>query len=215
MSPEQPTELWHTLVDVSGALGLSSVVDAVEYAVYGCTSGVVCNANTTKPAAKGVTRRLKQWGPGIYRTCVKDVAVSATLALGGECLALLDIGTPIEVLDVVYRPDEQRLRGLLSQGWISMLNTDDGTHWVEQEKMLKSKTNSNSDEWIEDVTRRNSQKCILVSIDPWNAFDEPPPGADIDDSFPISRETSSHAPMPRIPPPKNEVVMADLISLNS
>jgi len=215
--------LWHALVDIGETMGLSSVLEAVDY----CVNGDANRPPQKEPISegRGVSKRLQQWGPGTYRIRVKDVSVSATLELGGECLDSLQPGTIVEVLDVVYRPYEQRLRGKIEKGWISLLNTEDGSYWVSKERK-SSKSNTVQKEGLNQPAPKNDSlvdRPRRITLSPKQEQlpdllildDEPPAESDDAASSMLGvysvDEISFEAPIPKIPPPPRQPLSDNLV----
>mmetsp|Transcript_89920 Transcript_89920/g.142048 ORF Transcript_89920/g.142048 Transcript_89920/m.142048 type:complete len:270 (+) Transcript_89920:117-926(+) len=118
---------WHALEDLGKAFGASAIVDFV-------VTDTFCSEKAPpRDDPPGVSSRLSCWGPGVYRVTADRVRVSASLELGGASIDELSQGETIEVLDVVYRPYEHRLRGRIEKGWISLLDTEAGVWWVSKE----------------------------------------------------------------------------------
>lgn len=150
------------MADVFGLLGLSSVVDAVDYTVSGVTKSEI-----SRQAGSDLEARLRSYVPGKYRITAKDVIVSATLELGGECVTCLRPGAHVEVVEVVYRPYEQRLRGRIEEGWISLLNTEDGSCWVSKVKHRSERSQKSPQKCrgaSESVKLRSAVKPVSVDL---------------------------------------------------
>lgn len=187
---------WHAVVDVAETLGLSSVLESVDYVVHGCSGAQKCNlSKTSMPRAVGVATRLKHWGPGTYRVLVQNVAVSSSAELGGDCIARLQRNDVVDVEEVVYRPAEQRLRGRIDKGWFSLLNTEDGSYWV-------SKQRSRAKDPLESCCEKESLPSVPKTV--------------------VNRRREHSrgyaGPIPRISPPPGsckETPVEDLINLDS
>ena len=74
--------------------------------------------------------------PGIYDVLKSpDVTVGPILERDSDKQRMLDEGDCVHVVEVRLLPEEQRIRGRLSDGgWISMKNTESGYMWVRMNK---------------------------------------------------------------------------------
>merc|ERR1719201_1173129 len=202
-------------------------METLDTVVHTGICGGLSLPDATGLESKGVSKRLQTWGPGVYRIIVEDVIVSSTLALGGQCLASLQAGTIVEVVDVVYRPYEQRLRGRIEDGWISLLNTEDGSHWVSKERTISRsgpRTHSllnSSDEFrgsseqivdMRDLTSKSSveaPRCFSA-----NEVVNPAVRVHVSGAKPSQQFFSKVGqPVPRIQPPPT--IACNLIDLDS
>lgn len=80
------------------------------------------------PAAKGPFKDR----PGTY-TVIKPAGVMPTMATAkGVVLSQLKIGDEVDVLEVVPNDEERRVRARIREpeGWVSLLNMDNGTRWA-------------------------------------------------------------------------------------
>lgn len=197
--------LWHALVDVGETLGMTSVLEAVDYVVQGCGGKQHCTKPAFSRGPVGVATRLKHWGPGTYRIVVKDVAISSRPGLGGDCIANLQRNDVVEVQEVVYRPADQRLRGRIEKGWISLLNTEDGSYWVSKEKSRAKD---------EGYCRPETEESQDVEID---LDDLMLPRIVVENPQKKPPRRGYAGPMPRIPPPPGVAIEkpGDLIDLES
>lgn len=91
--------------------------------------------NNARGGAPG-KRLPEQETPGMYRIACREALVSETQALGGKRLAKLSHDDVVNVVEVVIRADEGRVRGRIEYpvGWISLLDTRTGYRWATKER---------------------------------------------------------------------------------
>lgn len=131
------TYFWHALESIADAIGVTATFDLM-------VADSSCSEKAPPSEPPGVTSRLRYWGPGVYCITADSVKVSATLELGGASVGELFLGETIEVLDVVYRPYEHRLRGRIDQGWISLMDTQLGVWWVSMQNSRSNGARANT-----------------------------------------------------------------------
>eukprot|EP00927_Polykrikos_kofoidii_P008909 TRINITY_DN13712_c1_g1_i1.p1 TRINITY_DN13712_c1_g1~~TRINITY_DN13712_c1_g1_i1.p1 ORF type:complete len:369 (+),score=31.50 TRINITY_DN13712_c1_g1_i1:40-1107(+) len=70
--------------------------------------------------------------PGVY-IITRDTFVTASSSTNSEDVVALDKGSVVVVSEIVRLFDEHRIRGRLQcpQGWVSLVNTSDGSRWAE------------------------------------------------------------------------------------
>jgi hypothetical protein len=93
------------------------LVDRVTSAGYGYSADVIARAGVDKP------------GPYVI---VRATNVSNKLSNSSGFLQRLAIGTEVDVIEIVPAPEEKRLRAKIGNpdGWISLLNLEDGQRWA-------------------------------------------------------------------------------------
>eukprot|EP00927_Polykrikos_kofoidii_P040272 TRINITY_DN34461_c0_g1_i1.p1 TRINITY_DN34461_c0_g1~~TRINITY_DN34461_c0_g1_i1.p1 ORF type:complete len:400 (+),score=62.61 TRINITY_DN34461_c0_g1_i1:42-1241(+) len=162
---------WDALVDVSGATGLATEWELEEklnalYEVAKGTIGAVtgpleiAGCKTTFPVGCGANDITRNLVPGAYRIGFRPAMVSETAALGGKSVGTLRGNSVVNVLQVVHRPFEKRMRGRIEDpdGWISLLDTRNGYLWAMWEAPLSEEAFQRSTELAvlgddEDSTR--------------------------------------------------------------
>ncbi|CAJ1365343.1 unnamed protein product [Effrenium voratum] len=83
-------------------------------------------------------------GPGVY-VLQSDVDLSEGCQRNSKKVGRLSAGQEVQVLEVVLREAERRVRGRLSGGWISLLDTAEGYRWAQKQLFA-------TNEWIGQLT---------------------------------------------------------------
>jgi len=76
--------------------------------------------------------------PGPY-VIIHEAGVTRGMPQSPETIAVLSVGTVVEIVEVVHNQGEKRWRGRVKEpvrGWISLLATDNGERWAIQEHLL-------------------------------------------------------------------------------
>eukprot|EP00419_Tripos_fusus_P008269 CAMPEP_0172698458 /NCGR_PEP_ID=MMETSP1074-20121228/29488_1 /TAXON_ID=2916 /ORGANISM="Ceratium fusus, Strain PA161109" /LENGTH=489 /DNA_ID=CAMNT_0013519505 /DNA_START=58 /DNA_END=1527 /DNA_ORIENTATION=- len=76
--------------------------------------------------------------PGPY-VIIHEAGVTRGVPLSPEAIAVLSVGTVVEIVEVLHNQGENRWRGRLKEpvrGWVSLLATDNGERWAIQEHLL-------------------------------------------------------------------------------
>jgi len=76
--------------------------------------------------------------PGPY-VIIHEAGVTRGVPLSPETIAVLFVGTVVEIVEVMHNQGEKRWRGRLKEpvrGWVSLLATDNGERWAIQEHLL-------------------------------------------------------------------------------
>lgn len=91
-------------------------------------------ARKRKGSAQGAQGSQAE-GPGTYTVQYDQTKVSSTLELSNQIVGTLSKGAKIEIVEVVERPQDKRIRGRLTSpaGWISLVNTESGYRWAERD----------------------------------------------------------------------------------
>jgi len=137
---------------------------------------------------------------GVYLITQKvAVAPSVGLACAAEVLMELDVGSVVEVMEVVHLAEQQRVRARLDSpaGWISLAETESGYRWAERHgSLLANFKAANQGEWSADTTAKRKVN-ILAVVD----ANEPC-------RFPADAGTCSNAAMSGATPPRQPKVGA-------
>ncbi|CAJ1394839.1 unnamed protein product [Effrenium voratum] len=83
-------------------------------------------------------------GPGVY-VLQSDVDLSEGCQRNSKKVGRLSAGQEVQVLEVALREAERRVRGRLSGGWISLLDTAEGYRWAQKQLFA-------TNEWIGQLT---------------------------------------------------------------
>jgi hypothetical protein len=77
--------------------------------------------------------------PGRYRIVGKETFLSKSVALGGTIIRKLEWGESIDIVEINVRHADHRVRGRVKEcdGWISLLNLQNGYRWAEKRGPLE------------------------------------------------------------------------------